>query len=105
MWGSRRSPIIAKNRIIQQTREARSVRQLYKYRENSDNSTDKGGSLRSPINIGKIRIIQQTREARSARQLYILENATSLGSRIPPHAVMLQVNDNTPVKLKIIFAI
>ena len=55
------------------------------------------------INIAKIRIIQQTREARSARQL--LENATALGSRIPPHAVLLQVNDNTPVKLKIIFAI
>ena len=35
----------------------------------------------------------------------ILENATALGSRIPPHAVLLQVNDNTPVKLKIIFAI
>ena len=34
----------------------------------------------------------------------ILENATALGSRIPPHAVLLQVN-NTPVKLKIIFAI
>ena len=34
-----------------------------------------------------------------------LENATALGSRIPPHAVLLQVNDNTPVKLKIIFAI
>ena len=31
--------------------------------------------------------------------------ATALGSRIPPHAVLLQVNDNTPVKLKIIFAI
>ena len=37
--------------------------------------------------------------------IYILENATALGSRIPPHAVLLQVNDNTPVKLKIIFAI
>ena len=76
MWGSRRSPNIGKIRIIQQTREARSARQLYinigkiriiqqtrggslrspiiyiiiyKYRENSDNSTDKGGSLRSPI--------------------------------------------------------
>ena len=35
---------------------------------------------------------------------YILENATALGSRIPPHAVLLHVN-NTPVKLKIIFAI
>ena len=35
----------------------------------------------------------------------ILENATALGSRIPPHAVLLQVNENTPVKLKIIFAI
>ena len=34
-----------------------------------------------------------------------LENATAFGSRIPPHAVLLQVNDNTPVKLKIIFAI
>ena len=34
-----------------------------------------------------------------------LENATALGSRIPPHAVLLQVNDNTPVKLKIKFAI
>ena len=34
----------------------------------------------------------------------ILENATALGSRIPPHAVLLHVN-NTPVKLKIIFAI
>ena len=34
-----------------------------------------------------------------------LENATALGSRIPPHAVLLQVNENTPVKLKIIFAI
>ena len=32
------------------------------------------------------------------------ENATALGSRIPPHAVLLHVN-NTPVKLKIIFAI
>ena len=30
-----------------------------------------------------------------------LENATALGSRIPPHAVLLHVN-NTPVKLKII---
>ena len=39
------------------------------------------------------------------RHTYILENATALGSRIPPHAVLLQVNDNTPVKLKIIFAI
>ena len=39
--------------------------------------------------------------ARAARQL---ENATALGSRIPPHAVLLHVN-NTPVKLKIIFAI
>ena len=27
----------------------------------------------------------------------VLENATALGSRIPPHAVLLQVNDNTPV--------
>ena len=35
----------------------------------------------------------------------ILENATALGSRIPPHAVLMQVNENTPVKLKIIFAI
>ena len=35
----------------------------------------------------------------------ILENATALGSRIPPHAVLLQVNENTPVKLKIILAI
>ena len=53
--------------------------------------------------------------ARAARQLMnhmhaaaenkLLENATALGSRIPPHAVLLQVNDNTPVKLKIIFAI
>ena len=43
--------------------------------------------------------------ARAARQLFILVNATALGSRIPPHAVLLQVNDNTPVKLKIIFAI
>ena len=34
----------------------------------------------------------------------ILENATALGSWIPPHAVLLHVN-NTPVKLKIIFAI
>ena len=34
----------------------------------------------------------------------LLENATALGSRIPPHAVLLHVN-NTPVKLKIIFAI
>ena len=34
----------------------------------------------------------------------ILENATALGSRIPPHAVLLHVN-NTPVKLKIISAI
>ena len=33
-----------------------------------------------------------------------LENATALGSRIPPHAVLLHVN-NTPVKLKIVFAI
>ena len=39
--------------------------------------------------------------ARAARQL---ENATALGSRIPPHAVLLHVN-NTPVKLKIIYAI
>ena len=39
------------------------------------------------------------------RHTYILENATALDSRIPPHAVLLQVNDNTPVKLKIIFAI
>ena len=31
---------------------------------------------------------------------YILENATALGSRIPPHAVLLQINENTPVKLK-----
>ena len=37
-------------------------------------------------------------------QWSILENATALGSRIPPHAVLLHVN-NTPVKLKIIFAI
>ena len=58
MWGSLRSPInIGKIRIIQQTREVRSARQLYiiiyKYSENSDNSTDKaeGGSLRSPINV------------------------------------------------------
>ena len=36
---------------------------------------------------------------------YILVNATALGSRIPPHAVLLQVNDNMLVKLKIIFAI
>ena len=36
--------------------------------------------------------------------LYILENATALGSRIPPHAVLLHIN-NTPVKLKFIFAI
>ena len=35
----------------------------------------------------------------------VLKNATALGSRIPPHAVLLQVNENTPVKLKIIFAI
>ena len=44
----------------------------------------------------------------------ILENATALGSRIPPQAVLLQVprpnavafsSDNTPVKMKIIFAI
>ena len=35
----------------------------------------------------------------------VLENATALGSRFPPHAVLLQVNENTPVKLKIIFAI
>ena len=34
----------------------------------------------------------------------VLENATALGSRIPPHAVLLHVN-NTPVKLKIVFAI
>ena len=34
----------------------------------------------------------------------ILENATALGSRIPPHAVLSHVN-NTPVKLKIIFGI
>ena len=27
-----------------------------------------------------------------------LENDTALGSRIPPLAVLLQVNDNTPVK-------
>ena len=33
-----------------------------------------------------------------------LENATALGSRIPPYAVLLHVN-NTPVKLKIVFAI
>ena len=39
------------------------------------------------------------------KYINILENATALGSRIPPHAVLLQVNDNTPVKLKIIFAI
>ena len=37
--------------------------------------------------------------------IIILENATALGSRIPPHTVLLQVNENTPVKLKIIFAI
>ena len=36
-------------------------------------------------------------------KLTLLENATALGSRIPPHAVLLHVN-NTPVKLKIIFA-
>ena len=42
--------------------------------------------------------------ARFARSINILENATALGSRIPPHAVLLHVN-NTPVKLKIIFAI
>ena len=34
-----------------------------------------------------------------------LENATALGSQIPPHVVLLQVNDTTPVKLKIIIAI
>ena len=39
-----------------------------------------------------------------ARAAHQLENATALGSRIPPHAVLLHVN-NTPVKLKIIFAI
>ena len=32
-----------------------------------------------------------------------LENATALGSRIPPHAVFMQVNDNTPVKLYSLF--
>ena len=31
-----------------------------------------------------------------------LENATALGSRIPPHAVLLHVN-NTPVKLHSLF--
>ena len=36
--------------------------------------------------------------------LVLLENATALGSLIPPHAVLLHVN-NTPVKLKFIFAI
>ena len=35
---------------------------------------------------------------------YKLGNATALDSRIPPHAVLLHVN-NTPVKVKIIFAI
>ena len=40
----------------------------------------------------------------SFKTIIILENATALGSRIPPHAVLLHVN-NTPVKLKIIFAI
>ena len=44
-------------------------------------------------------------EALKLISILILENATALGSRIPPHAVLLQVNDNTPVKLKIIFAI
>ena len=29
--------------------------------------------------------------------VYILVKATALGSRIPPHAVLLQVNDNTPL--------
>ena len=33
----------------------------------------------------------------------ILENATALGSRIPLHAVLLQVNENTPVKLYSLF--
>ena len=32
--------------------------------------------------------------------MHLLENATALGSPIPPHAVLLQVNI-TPVKLKI----
>ena len=32
----------------------------------------------------------------------IIVITTALGSRIPPHAVVLQVNENTPVKLKII---
>ena len=37
-------------------------------------------------------------------EYYLLENATALGSWIPLHAVLLHVN-NTPVKLKIRFAI
>ena len=40
----------------------------------------------------------------NVQSINVLENATALGSRIPPHAVLLHVN-NTPVKLKIIFAI
>ena len=36
-------------------------------------------------------------------QWSILENATALGSRIPPHGVLLQVNDNTLVKLYSLF--
>ena len=38
------------------------------------------------------------------RHTYILENATALGSRIPPYAELLHFN-NTPVKLKFIVAI
>ena len=49
-----------------------------------------------------------TRNAQTSDRLVevqwsILENATALGLRIPPHPVLLHVN-NTPVKLKIIGA-
>ena len=45
---------------------------------------------------------QLNRLGSSFRSQLLLENASALGSRIPPHAVLLQVNDNTLVKLKII---
>ena len=46
---------------------------IYKYRENSDNSTDKGGSLRSPINIytRNLKFAQLVTALASLAQLYM----------------------------------
>ena len=40
---------------------------IYKYSENSDNSTDKGGSLRSPISRAQSTAMEQEREGESER--------------------------------------